>query len=480
MDDTLQTPGGQPVSRLGGLLRKGRIGFYAAAGIVLAGVLGAGYGLYHLMELRTDYQEQRNTYLKGELVKLEAQLAQLDKPRREAMAIQDMGQSMQHLYNARAMDPGMFNFLAREIPPGVQLTYAGLDQGKLTLRGVARSPGEVDGLMHAIGASPWLDNARLVSSAEREEGGRRLQTFVIGAKAGYFRKPVTGSSGKPDGEAQKAANAAPSSPVQPAPERKEAPAQSVDENTVAWAATGLAIGLSLLVAGWLVRRWRGKRAASAGQRAPFSVRSAAQFDALDPHDVSTWGLIPRMAVLFELAVVAGVAAWFVLDAAWDNYSDAVMVEEKLKARVLQDNRSVVNLDLILAGYSHVKQAYAPVIHAFPARVDGARFEAGIRDAARKAGVSLVRANRESKIAGGMFPGMPVSVRVVGSFDGIGAFVGRVVKLNGVVALHSFDLVPDEPGGKGGKNMKLRLNATLASHAYDREVGLAKMNAVAKK
>ena len=105
-NDTLPAPGGQPALPPAGLLHRllglGRLPFYAAAVVVLAAVLGSGYGLYHLLQLRIDYQEQRNAYLKSEVAKLETQLAQLDQPRKEADAIRARAQAIQAVYEARA------------------------------------------------------------------------------------------------------------------------------------------------------------------------------------------------------------------------------------------------------------------------------------------------------------------------------------------------------------------------------------------
>lgn len=187
------------------------------------------------MDQRIDNQNERNTYLQGEIKQLDERIAKikdLEKVRERLLARK---QIIEQLQANRSQMVHLFDELVKTIPASARL--GGLKQSgdSMTLEGVAQSNASVAEYMRNIEASPWMGHADLrktenthgdsrmpyafgldvaLSRPKSEENGESLDddhTPVLPAK------PASASSAAPAAAKPAPASTAPAAPKPAAP-----------------------------------------------------------------------------------------------------------------------------------------------------------------------------------------------------------------------------------------------------------------------
>ncbi len=125
------------------------------------------------MDQRIDNQNERNTYLQGEIKQLDERIAKikdLEKVRERLLARK---QIIEQLQANRSQMVHLFDELVKTIPASARL--GGLKQSgdSMTLEGVAQSNASVAEYMRNIEASPWMGHADL-RKTENTHGDSRM------------------------------------------------------------------------------------------------------------------------------------------------------------------------------------------------------------------------------------------------------------------------------------------------------------------
>lgn len=125
------------------------------------------------MDMRIDNQNERNTYLQGEIKQLDERIAKikdLEKVRERLLARK---QIIEQLQANRSQMVHLFDELVKTIPASARL--GGLKQvgDSMTLEGVAQSNASVAEYMRNIEASPWMGHADL-RKTENTHGDSRM------------------------------------------------------------------------------------------------------------------------------------------------------------------------------------------------------------------------------------------------------------------------------------------------------------------
>jgi len=126
-----------------------------------------------------DAQNERNKFLKGEIARLDKQIAEIRKLKDEITALLERKKIIETLQTDRAQTVHLLDELVRQMPEGVYLksvTQKGLN---VKLEGYAQSNARVSTLMRNIEASPWLENPGLVEVKAATLGNRRVSQFEL-------------------------------------------------------------------------------------------------------------------------------------------------------------------------------------------------------------------------------------------------------------------------------------------------------------
>jgi len=134
------------------------------------------------MNLRIDNQNERNTYLQGEIKQLDERIAKikdLEKVRQRLLARK---QIIEQLQANRSQMVHLFDELVKTIPASVRLTSMKQKADSMVLYGVAQSNTSVAEYMRNLDASPWMGNADLDKTEIKYRAGRMPYTFGLNVK----------------------------------------------------------------------------------------------------------------------------------------------------------------------------------------------------------------------------------------------------------------------------------------------------------
>ena len=155
------------------------LGVAAVVGAVVAGIW------YSLLQQLTSAQQARNSFLKNEIVKLEAQIKDIANLRNEIEALKARQRAVEDLQTNRNIPVYLLDELVKQTPEGIYLTAIRQNGGVVTVTGVAQTNERVsEFLRNTQYNSKWLERPELVeikavnmTTANKEQ--RRLFDFSM-------------------------------------------------------------------------------------------------------------------------------------------------------------------------------------------------------------------------------------------------------------------------------------------------------------
>lgn len=172
----------------------------------------------------------------------------------------------------------------------------------------------------------------------------------------------------------------------------------------------------------------------------------AQFRNLDAKDPSVWPAIPRYLLCATVVAFVVGACWYL----WLSDSDAALETERAKELVLRDEykrkvAKVVNLDALKKQREQVLQYVTQLEKQLPSKAEMDALLSDINQAGigRNLQFDLFRPGQVAVKE--YYAELPISVRVVGRYHDIGAFVADVANLSRIVTLSNLAIVPGKDG-----------------------------------
>src|SRR5450755_800124 len=155
--------------------------FLVAAGAALLAsivLIGVGKLLYTSW---TDAQIEKNNLLKKEIVKLDAQIADIQDLENRKQRLVARMEIIERLQRKRPEIVHLFDEVVKTVPEGVFLTQIKENGNKLEIHGVAQSSTRVSTFMRNIDGSMWMDNPQLQvveSARDTPTGGSSFTLFT--------------------------------------------------------------------------------------------------------------------------------------------------------------------------------------------------------------------------------------------------------------------------------------------------------------
>jgi type IV pilus assembly protein PilN len=187
--------------------------FFVALGV--AAVVGAAVvGIwYSVLQQLTAAQQARNTFLKTEITKLEAQIKDIANLRGEIEALKARQRAVEDLQTNRNIPVYLLDELVKQTPEGIYLTSIKQNAGVVTVAGVAQTNERVsEFLRNTQYNSKWLERPELVeikavSMQTTKSEQRRLFDFSmrVTLKRPAPPAPVTPNAPAPAAAAAKSA-----------------------------------------------------------------------------------------------------------------------------------------------------------------------------------------------------------------------------------------------------------------------------------
>lgn len=198
------------------------------------------------------------------------------------------------------------------------------------------------------------------------------------------------------------------------------------------------------------------------------------FRRLNPNDVGTWPVIPRVVILVGLFVLLVTAGWwFVWQDQLDSLESKRNDEVKLKEEFLSKKRQSVNLDLYLQQLNEIDRSFGALLKQLPNKSEVEALLVEINQAGMGRGLQFELFKPGQELIKDFYAELPISVRLVGTYHDFGAFAGDIGRLSRIVTLNNLSIVAQQKDGT------LVLDAITKTFRYLDEEELARQRKAAQ-
>jgi type IV pilus assembly protein PilN len=151
---------------------------------LLGGIVAIGAGVWFIvhtyLDEQYDTQVARNKYLQEEIVKLDKQIAEIQKLKEQTAALLARKRVVETLQSNRSETVHLLDQLVRQLPDGVYLKGIKQSGTRVIITGLTQSQARVSTLMRNLESSPQLQDPGLVEIKATSAGGQRINEFVMG------------------------------------------------------------------------------------------------------------------------------------------------------------------------------------------------------------------------------------------------------------------------------------------------------------
>jgi len=183
------------------------------------------------------------------------------------------------------------------------------------------------------------------------------------------------------------------------------------------------------------------------------------FKHLNPNDVGTWPLVPRIVVLVVLlAAIIGVGWFFVWNDQMTTLEAKQQEEAKLKEEYLDKKRQAINLNLYKQQLNEIDQTFGALLKQLPNKSEMEALLTEINQSGLGRGLQFELFKPGAEEMRDFYAERPITIKITGNYHDLGAFASDIAKLPRIVTLNNIAIAP----GQGGK---LSLDATTKTFRY---------------
>ena len=203
------------------------------------------------------------------------------------------------------------------------------------------------------------------------------------------------------------------------------------------------------------------------------------FRNLNPNDVGTWPLAPRIGVLLGLFVLILVAGWwFWWSEQLDTLTQRQLDEVKLKEEFVAKKSQAVNLDLYVQQLNEIDRSFGALLKQLTNKSEVESLLVEINQSGMGRGLQFELFKPGQENVKDFYAELPINVRLTGSYHDFGAFAGDIGRLSRIVTLNDMSIT----GNPQSKDGTLVLDAVTKTFRYldDEELAAKRKAAQAAK
>lgn len=203
------------------------------------------------------------------------------------------------------------------------------------------------------------------------------------------------------------------------------------------------------------------------------------FRNLNPNDVGTWPLAPRVAVLLGLFVLVLVAGWWFW---WSEQLETLTLRQqdelKLREEYVAKKSQAVNLDLYVQQLNEIDRSFGALLKQLPSKSEVESLLVEINQSGMGRGLQFELFKPGQENVKDFYAELPINVRLTGSYHDFGAFAGDIGRLSRIVTLNDMSIT----GNPQSKDGTLVLDAVTKTFRYldDEELAAKRKAAQAAK
>ena len=198
------------------------------------------------------------------------------------------------------------------------------------------------------------------------------------------------------------------------------------------------------------------------------------FRTLNPNDVGTWPLLPRITVLLALFLGILAAGFFVV---WNEQFSTLTTrqeeEAKLKEEYLSKRRQAINLNLYEQQLDEIDRSFGALLKQLPNKAEVESLLVEINQAGLGRGLAFELFKPGQEAAKEFYAELPVTIKLIGNYHDLGAFAEDIGKLPRIVTLNNIAITPQPKDGS------LVMDAVAKTFRYLDEEEVAKQKKAAK-
>jgi type IV pilus assembly protein PilN len=153
--------------------------FFVMLGVVVAMGAAIWFSVHTYLDSALTNQQARNKFLEDEIVKIDKEIAEINKLKEQIAALLKRKQVVETLQSNRAEVVHLLDQLVRQLPDGMYLKTIKQQGIKVTISGYTQSQARVSTLMRNLEGSQYLQKANLVEIKSVSAGGQRLNEFTM-------------------------------------------------------------------------------------------------------------------------------------------------------------------------------------------------------------------------------------------------------------------------------------------------------------
>ena len=185
------------------------------------------------------------------------------------------------------------------------------------------------------------------------------------------------------------------------------------------------------------------------------------FRRLNPSEIGTWPVIPKLITLFVLLVgVVFSGYWFDWRIQVQALDAARLKEQQLRTSFLGKQKQAVNLDAYREQLATIEQEFGEMLKQLPNKSEMEALLTDINQAGLGRGLQFVLfkpAPSESKSE--FYAELPISIKLQGNYHDMGAFASDVSQLPRIVTLSNISLKQEKKSGE------IEMAATARTYRY---------------
>jgi len=197
------------------------------------------------------------------------------------------------------------------------------------------------------------------------------------------------------------------------------------------------------------------------------------FRRLNPKDVGTWPIVPKVTMLISLFIVLVAAGWYFV---WQDQMDALEnkrnEEVKFKEMFLSKKQQAVNLELHKQQLNEIDRSFGALLKQLPNKAEVESLLVEINQAGMGRGLQFELFKPGAEIVKDFYAELPISVKLTGGYHDFGAFAGDIGRLSRIVTLNNISIVG------GAKDGGLTLDAMVKTFRYLDEEEVARQRKAA--
>ena len=170
--------------------------FFVMLGVVVAMGAAIWFSVHTYLDSALTNQQARNKFLEDEIVKIDKEIAEINKLKEQIAALLKRKQVVETLQSNRAEVVHLLDQLVRQLPDGMYLKTIKQQGVKVTISGYTQSQARVSTLMRNLEGSQYLQKANLVEIKSASTGGQRLNEFTMNIEVTRIVEPTDKKAGK--------------------------------------------------------------------------------------------------------------------------------------------------------------------------------------------------------------------------------------------------------------------------------------------